>query len=93
VPNEYECGRFPRVSGATMRECGWRVWVVVVALAAAGGCALKKPYSADPLLRHGHGEWGEQVQARTADRPTAPEPTAPLPPADSPRPLVAVILP
>src|SRR5262245_53609968 len=63
-----------------MRRLG--LWAVLAVAALAGsGCLSKRPYAHDPLLRGGHGQWGDQSRARKSALPRIGEPDAPRPPA------------
>ena len=78
-------GRFGRSIGVCL----------VVASAAAGGCAFgKKPYTDDPLLANRRGVWGDRDKARKSEFMPAPEPAAPQPPvAPGGGPLIAAAEP
>jgi hypothetical protein len=55
-------------------------WALLLAVAAAQGCAAKRPYAGHPLLRDGRGVWGDPERGRSPPPPpAAPEP--PPPPA------------
>jgi hypothetical protein len=62
-----------------MRRLGRRVALVALAALAGCGCATR-PFSHDPLLRHGRGVWGDREKARLRLPPPLPEPLGPAAP-------------